>query len=100
MTEGFVSDITDDDTVMDEPDATLSIDITKLDPQQALTVAQAAGLDGQDDFVVGRLMQGKDVDSDCCKPAEFHLPMEAAITALIELSVIQNDAVEGTNGDE
>ena len=94
MTEGYVSDIIGDDTVMDEPEATLSIDISQLEPAQALQIARAAGLDQQDDLTVGQLVQGKEIDDDYIQDAEFHIPIEAAVTALEELQIIGSNTAE------
>jgi hypothetical protein len=91
MTEGFASDITGDDTVMDSPEATISIDISQLPPRQALAIAREAGLDQQEEYVVGALMQGNNVRNSDFNDAEFHIPVEAALTALEELGITESN---------
>lgn len=91
MAKGTVSDIDGDDTVMDGPDATVSIDLSKLPPQQALAIARKAGIEAQDPYVVGKLMQGEvnETDMDHLESAEFHLPLGPALTVLSQLGVIE-----------
>lgn len=93
MTQGFASDINGDDTVMDDPQATISIDLTQLPPAAALSIAQAAGLDQQDEFTVGALVKGK-MPEKGVSDAEFHIPIEAAITALEELDIVESAPTE------
>lgn len=88
MTQGYVSDADGDDTVMDEPHVTVSIDLTKLPPAQALAVAQAAGFDQQYDYSIGQLAQG-DADPDDIQDAEFHLPIGLGLTALSAVGAIE-----------
>jgi len=94
MTEGFASDITGDDTVMDDPEATISIDLTQLPPAVALSIAQAAGLDQQNECVIGQWVRGEEPDPSYVEDAEFHIPVAAAITALEELNVVENAPTE------
>lgn len=88
MSHGYVSDINGDDTVMDSPEATLSIDISQLPPRQALAIAREAGLDQQEDYIVGQMMKGDVALEQDMNDAVFHLPFEAALTALDELDVL------------
>lgn len=92
MTQGYASDINGDNTVMDSPEATISIDLTQLPIRQALAIARAAGLDQQEDYIVGAMVKGDLDDSDrqYMEEAEFHIPFEAAVTALEELNIINN----------
>lgn len=99
MTQGFASDINGDDTVMAEPEATISIDISQLPPRQALSIARAAGLDQQEEYVVGMMMQNEKPDENYINDAEFHIPIEAALTALDELDIINNLPTEAEAED-
>jgi len=92
MAEGYASDINGDDTVMDTPEATISIDLSQLQPAAALSLAQAAGLDQQRDETVGCLVKGNEPEH--IEDARFHIPIEAAITALDELDVMTAPPVE------
>lgn len=85
MTDGCVSDIDGDDSVMDSPDVTVSIDLSTLPPEQALQIAQQAGFEQFDPEIVGFLVQGKEIHRGS---AEFHLPLGPGLTALSELDVI------------
>lgn len=97
MTEGFASDIINDDTVMESPEATLSIDLSQLDPQMALRVAKIAGLDDQEPWVIGEWEKGETVNAANVRDAEFHLPIEAALTALEELQIVPQHDMEDSN---
>jgi hypothetical protein len=88
MTQGYVSDADGDDTVMDSPHVTVSIDLTQLPPAQALAIAQAAGFDQQYDYSIGQLAQG-DADPDDLQDAEFHLPIGVGLTALAHVGAIE-----------
>jgi hypothetical protein len=94
MTQGYASDINGDDTVMDEPQATISIDLSQLPPAAALSIAQAAGLDHQNPCAVGQWVKGEEADPNYVEDAEFHVPIEAAITALEELDIVENAPTE------
>lgn len=90
MTEGTVSDIDGDDTVMDGADVTVSIDLSKLSPEQALAIAREAGLEDQDPYVIGRIMSGEvtEEDMEYLADAEFHLPLGPGLTLLAQMGVI------------
>lgn len=87
MTQGYVSDADGDDTVMEEPHVTVSIDLTQLPPEQAFAIAQEAGFDQQYDYTIGQLAHG-DNDADDLQPAEFHLPIGVGLTALAQVGVL------------
>lgn len=97
MSNGFVSDVDGDDTVMDEPHVTVSIDLKQLPPEQAFLIAKEAGLEQQEDYTVGQLAKGNDRIVDL-QDAEFHLPIGVALTALDAVGVI--DIPNDPNGDE
>jgi hypothetical protein len=105
MTEGYASDVEGDDTVMDSPHVTVSIDMSQLPPEQAMALAQEAGLDQFDPEAVGRLMVGEDA-TDLLGDATFHLPLGPGLTALSELGAVDlpqeppeapDEAVEATD---
>ena len=88
MTYGFVSDAEDDDTVMQSPDVTVSIDLTELPSEQALAIIQAAGIEQQYDYTIGQLAKGED-DVDDLSQAKFHLPIGVGLTALASVGAIE-----------
>jgi hypothetical protein len=102
MTQGYASDIIGDDTVMDDPEATIRIDLTQLPLRQALAVARAAGLDQQEDYIVGAMVKGNldETDYQYMNDAVFHIPVEAALTALEELNVVSQPTPEVEEVDE
>lgn len=87
MTQGIASDINGDDTVMRDAEATICIDISQLQPSQALAIAREGGLDQLSDETLGALVKGEMPDG-YVPQVEFHIPIEAALTALDELNVI------------
>lgn len=87
MSQGYASDVDGDDTVMDSPHITVSIDMSQLPPEQAMALAQEAGLDQFDPEAVGRLMV--EGDTDYIGDATFHLPLGPGLTALSELGVVE-----------
>jgi len=87
MSEGYASDIDGDDTVMKEPQVTVSVDLSNLSPEQAMALAQETGLDQFDPRPLGLVMKGEDA-TDLMGDAEFHLPLGPALTALDELDVV------------
>jgi len=86
--EGYVSDVPGDDTVMDEPTVTVSIDVSNLPREQALAIVQQADPSQQEPWVLGALMQGDDDVMDDLRDVEFHLPLGPALTALSEIGVV------------
>jgi hypothetical protein len=104
MAEGYASDIDGDDTVMDSPHVTVSIDLSTLPPQQALAIAHE-DIDQFEPYNIGSLMQGEDV-TDAMSDAQFHLPLGHALSALDELDVIDlpeqppEQGAEQMEGDE
>ena len=88
MTQGYVSDVSGDETVMDYPDATVTISLSDLPPQQALAIAQEAGENELSDEQRGRLVDGKRLDTDYCN-ATFHLPLGHALTALAAVDAVE-----------
>lgn len=91
MTEGTISDIDGDDTVMDGADVTVSIDLSKLPQEQALALAREAGLEDQDEYIIGRLVKGEadEQDMNHLNDAEFHLPLGPGLTLLAQMGVIE-----------
>jgi hypothetical protein len=87
MTEGYVSDIDGDDTVMDTPTVTVSINIANLPPAQALAIEQEAGDSDLTDVQRGQLMDGERLDTDYGN-VRFHLPLGPALTALASINAV------------
>lgn len=90
MAEGYVSDVPGDDTVMDEPEVVVRVDVSQLPPEQALAITQQNDFADQSpdkDWVIGALMNGEDVTENL-NPVEFHLPISAALTALSSIGVV------------
>lgn len=77
---------------MDEPEATISIDISQLPVQQALAVVRAADTGQQSPETVGQLVMGNEPTSTAA--ARFHIPIEAALTALDELNITSEPTTE------
>jgi len=88
MSEGYISDADNDETVMETPEATVSIDLTQLQPEQALGLIQQSDTNQQEPWVLGALMQGDDV-TDSCNDAEFHLSFGAALNALASVGAVE-----------
>lgn len=86
MGEGYISDASDE-TVMDEPQVTVSIDLTDLPPEQALSIAQEAGLQ-QESWVIGELAKGEKPDGFDMADAEFHLTLGEGLTALASVGAV------------
>lgn len=89
MTEGFVSDVDGDDTVMQRPVVTITIDPTQLRPEQALALIQQADRSQQEAYELGLLAKGEDVTDDL-DPIEFHVPLDAGLDALNGIDVLQS----------
>lgn len=89
MAEGFVSDIDGDDTVMESPEVTISIDLEQLPPEQALAIAGEAGFDQQEAYILGQMLQGDDdyYENDV-NDAVFHVPLGPALTILDQMGVV------------
>lgn len=87
MTEGYVSDVSGDETVMDSPDATVRIDIADLPPEQAFAIAQEAGETQLTDAQRGKLADGQRLSTDY-SDVTFHLPLGYALTALASVNAI------------
>lgn len=87
MTEGYVSDRAGDDTVMDHPEATITIRLDEMEPGQAAMLAQQAGEHSLTDEQMGTLVRGERPELDY-NHAEFHFPLQAGLVALAELEAI------------
>lgn len=87
MTEGYASDVRGDDTVMDSPHVTVTIDLSQVPAQQALAIANEAGLDQQDAWIVGEMVKNDNVPCEV-NDAEFHLPLGVGLTVLSEANVV------------
>ncbi|WP_226041228.1 hypothetical protein [Natrinema sp. DC36] len=77
-----------DDTVMSSPDATVSIDVSDLPPEQALAIAREGDIENQDPYVVGEVMCGNESAVSELYDVEFHLPLGVALTVLSNAGVI------------
>jgi hypothetical protein len=97
MAQGYVSDRDGDDTVMDEPDVTVSFRLANLPPQQAFMLAQYGECDMTDEQL-GQLARGEDADL-AHQYAEFHLPLQAGLVALTNLDVLDLDDGEEPTGE-
>lgn len=85
MTHGYASDADGDETIMQDPQATFSVDLSQLPPEQALMLAREAGIEQYDPFEVGVAMQG---EKNHLKTAEFHFSLGTALTMLDEVGAI------------
>lgn len=90
MANGFVSDVPDDDTVMQTPTVVVTVELSELPPGEALALIQEIGVDQCEvtSADLGRLVQGKDV-TDGLGRATIHLPAEAGFRALASVGVVQ-----------
>jgi hypothetical protein len=84
----YPSDIIGDDSVMDRAETSILIDPESVSRELALQLAQVAGLNDQPDEVVGKLVKGEDA-RDLMNPIEFIIPIEAGLTALQELEIVE-----------
>lgn len=107
MTEGYVTDVNGDDTVMDEPHATIEVDAQHLDRQQAITLAQEGEIDESQEYALGALVAGNDdVTPEHLGTITFHLHSRAALVALVGAGVLEQQQPQapqmggGEGGDE
>lgn len=94
MTQGYVSDVPNDDTVMDRPTAVVDIRLRELPPQQALAVIQELEVENVSNKQLGGLVRGEDVTNKL-PDATVHLSIGQALTALSAIGVVDID-----DGDE
>jgi hypothetical protein len=97
MAQGYVSDRDGDDTVMDDPDVTVSFRLDNLPPAQAFTLAQRGACDLTDEQL-GKLARGEDADI-AHQYAEFHLPLQAGLVALTNLDVLDLSTESADSGE-
>lgn len=95
MTHGFACDVPGDDTVMEEPEASMFIDLSRFGPQEALTVIQQIGVEATDvsDEELGALVRGEDVTNQL-SDVSVHMTVGHALTALSAVGVVNIDTVE------
>jgi hypothetical protein len=97
MAQGYVSDRDGDDTVMDDPDVTVSFRLDKLPPAQAFMLAQSGACDLTDEQL-GKLARGEDANITH-QYVEFHLPLQAGLVALTNLDVLNLEDDEEPTGE-
>jgi hypothetical protein len=90
-----VSSIDGDDTTMEEPNVEVIVNLNQLEEQQALMIAEQAGLDQQPDRALGKVMKGDpDFSTDDLHNAHFYLPLEAGFEMLVEVGAIDIEQPE------
>lgn len=86
MTQGYASDADGDETVMETPEVTVSIDPQAVDPETAFVLLQESK-EHMDPWVVGKLVQDNEA-VDEMPDIEFHLSADAGIAALASVGVV------------
>lgn len=89
MAHGYVSDADDDDTVMDSPHVTVSIDATNLSPQQAAALIDEKGVMDVDPYVYGELVDGNNDYLDNVGTIDFHFPLGVGFQLLASVGAIE-----------
>lgn len=100
MVQGYVSDVPGDDTVMETPTVTVTIDVSSLPVEQALAIINETDPSEQEQWVLGALMQGNDDVMDELRDVEFHLPLGPALTALDHIGVVDLPEEPPTDANE
>jgi len=89
MTQGYVSDVDGDDTVMTQPDCTVEFDVNRLSREQAIELGQAGSV--ADPWALAEATQDKSFKYDEMGTIKFHLTLEQAVMALMSIGVMDAD---------
>jgi len=92
MTEGYVSDVNGDETVMDSPDCVVSIDTNRISREQAITLANEG--EAEKEWAVKKAISSKSFDHTKIGTIEFHIPLEKAVMMLVGAGVIDTTEVD------
>jgi len=92
MTQGYVSDVDGDDTVMQQPDCTITLDSNRLSREQAITLGELGTV--SEPWALHEAKQGKSFDHTQMGDITFHLTLEQAVMALMSVGIMDNDMVD------
>jgi hypothetical protein len=92
MTQGYVSDVDGDDTVMELPDCTISFDANRLSREQAITLGELGTV--SEPWALHEAKQSKSFDHTQMGNITFHLTLEQAVMALMSVGIMDNEMID------
>lgn len=93
MTRGYVSDVDGDDTVMQQPDCTITLDSNRLSREQAVTLGELGTV--SEPWALHEAKESKSFDHTQMGNITFHLTLEQAVMALMSVGIMDNEMIDG-----
>jgi hypothetical protein len=92
MTQGYVSDVDGDDTVMEHPDCTIDFNSSRLSREQAITLGELGTV--SEPWALHEAKQSKSFDHTQMGNITFHLTLEQAVMALMSVGIMDNEMID------